>query len=544
MAQTSGTYCSTPGELRCSASGTQVLKCNSASVGTFWGVSDTCAIGCKNAICLSTVSNLSYSNVNCNSATISWFGGEGAASKFYYYYINGSDAIRNGEAYTTTATSVNLTGLTPGAKIQWGVQGYNAAGLGPMGFGTSFTTPYCPASAPITSSDTCSPQANQSCIPRIEGPCTSLGSNYVTGSGNCGNTTLICCKKNTCTAVNGVWSACSCSGTRTCTNPAPSCGGTTCSGSSSCTIPTSCGGGTLPPGGTVPTAPTLGTATCTGTTATLNWTDGTGATTINAYYCDQTKAGSAACTPDQPSLPTAQHFLLISGGGNKSPLTVPNLVANDHYKWLVAGYNATGHTNSAIGDFTCGNGTTVGGASVKFNIGLDVIGTTGTHKNATLTNPTTDPKTKSRVLKVSIKDSTDKEVLAKDGTLTFNAATGRYDGVLDLGVTLPTGITSGTAYRFKVGTPGYKSSALPEAETITTGQVTTTNPPSPVNLTAGDADGNGDLGVGDFTVILDCQGKDPSTVTTCKLADVDDNGTIDQFDYNLYLEEYQFNLGN
>ena len=114
-----------------------------------------------------------------------------------------------------------------------------------------------------------------------------------------------------------------------------------------------------PPPVNNPTAPVLNPITCTGTTATYNWTPGTNVTNYSAYYCDKTKAKNNTCIPDDASVDPSQYFMLINGGNYSSSttqVTKTGLIAGDTYEGLVVGYNGTysntvGHSNRVA--FTC-----------------------------------------------------------------------------------------------------------------------------------------------------------------------------------------------
>lgn len=76
-----------------------------------------------------------------------------------------------------------------------------------------------------------------------------------------------------------------------------------------------------------------------------------------------------------------------------------------------------------------------------------------------------------------------------------------------------------------------------------------------INLVAGDVDNNNILNINDYNILLSCV-SDPDITNIdnqalCntnanykKLSDLDDNGTIDKFDYNLFLREYAVQNGD
>ena len=83
---------------------------------------------------------------------------------------------------------------------------------------------------------------------------------------------------------------------------------------------------------------------------------------------------------------------------------------------------------------------------------------------------------------------------------------------------------------------------------------TTTQMPR-VNLVAGDIDENNLLTITDYNILLSCV-NDAAVVnidnrvlcntntTYITQSDLDDNGTVDKFDYNLFLREYAVQNGD
>jgi hypothetical protein len=191
-------------------------------------------------------------------------------------------------------------------------------------------------------------------------------------------------------------------------------------------------------------------------------------------------------------------------------------------------------------------------------IGLDGIGHVGdqvnadwkTHTNTaivngkTVTNPVAGsnqtPKTDPRMFTVNVngKDYTNQS-FAFDKTNGVHAGT--YTGTVDLGTAF-----TGGSYSIKVSTAGHLVKASANI-TITAG--TTTTVPQ-LNLVAGDINGDNALGIDDYNILLSCMNDADITNTVgtalCNQdvnykirADLEDNGPINKFDYNLWVREFK-----
>ena len=76
-----------------------------------------------------------------------------------------------------------------------------------------------------------------------------------------------------------------------------------------------------------------------------------------------------------------------------------------------------------------------------------------------------------------------------------------------------------------------------------------------VNLIAGDVDNNNILNINDYNILLSCVSSPVvanidnhalcnTNANYLKLSDLEDNGAVDQFDYNLFLREYAVQNGD
>jgi hypothetical protein len=211
---------------------------------------------------------------------------------------------------------------------------------------------------------------------------------------------------------------------------------------------------------------------------------------------------------------------------------------------------------SNAGD-SCGSTPPKTSDHTKINliIGLDGIGHVGDQANTnwqsgtntatingqTVSNPIAgsnqSPLTDPRPFTISVAG------VAHDASFAFDKTGGVYKGTVDLGTTLASG-----NYVVTVSTTGHLvKKSNPVAITAGSDQ---NNVPQ-MNLVAGDISGDNKLDLpGDYNVILSCM-DDPDFANTVgttlcdtagknykKLTDLEDNGVIDKFDYNLFVREF------
>lgn len=186
----------------------------------------------------------------------------------------------------------------------------------------------------------------------------------------------------------------------------------------------------------------------------------------------------------------------------------------------------------------------VTGTQLSFVVGLDGIGTFGDAKgginrfsNTSNKNPV---RSSGRNFTVQLfNPSSDALITESRGTLTYNGA---GSGTFSSTVNFPS-VTTGT-YKMRVKPDGYlrrnvtgaiqDNSGLANPINITTGINQTLGLPSIIFVT-GDIDNNNQLNIEDYNLLLSCMFKTASG--RCQNMDLDDNGTVDQFDYNLFVRE-------
>ena len=172
---------------------------------------------------------------------------------------------------------------------------------------------------------------------------------------------------------------------------------------------------------------------------------------------------------------------------------------------------------------------------------LHGIGNSGDSANETASSLSNqNPKTTTRPVTVDVFTSNPTTgqitaVTSKTGTVTFQPATGNFMGTIAMGT-----ILQNQTYLVKVKTEKYlrRTAGIP---TVTAG--TTIQLPQ-VTLIAGDAFSDNSLDVLDYNLLYGCYSGDaPARNCTTEQkfqADLNDDGNVNQYDYNLFLRE----LGN
>lgn len=144
-----------------------------------------------------------------------------------------------------------------------------------------------------------------------------------------------------------------------------------------------------------------------------------------------------------------------------------------------------------------------------------------------------------RQLTVELYDATNILKIAKQGAVAFNQTGGSFSGVFDVGA-IP-----GGAYTVRLRVPHYLTRAVPGIITI---DPNTTGTEVIASLITGDSNGDNALSILDYNMLLDCF-SDLSTARNCddpskkEATDFTDDGSVNQFDYNLFLRELSVQTG-
>jgi hypothetical protein len=191
--------------------------------------------------------------------------------------------------------------------------------------------------------------------------------------------------------------------------------------------------------------------------------------------------------------------------------------------------------------------------SLTFVLGLDGIGTTGDEPNPQDVNCTTaqiaqgcgsnqNPLRTDRTLAVEIFDSNSSSVAQKSGTINYDSSDGLFKGTVGLGA-----FTTGT-YTVKVKSAGYLRRLTSSSQAITSGQI---NDTPQVRLVTGNVNQDNYINIADYNIFLSCSMFSSDNSTACNtqsdyraLSDLDDNGPINNYDYNLFMRELTVGQGD
>lgn len=164
------------------------------------------------------------------------------------------------------------------------------------------------------------------------------------------------------------------------------------------------------------------------------------------------------------------------------------------------------------------------------------IGSSGDNTNPASTLSNKNPLRKTVPADIQLFDTNNNLIGAGTGKVNYDDKSGSYIGTISI---TPNVFTTGK-YTLKVKTEGHLRRLVPGVQTIVAGQHTTTIPS--IALVAGDIDNNNALSIIDYNILLDCYSdliaaancSDPKKKTA---SDLNDDGPVNQVDYNLFLRE-------
>lgn len=164
---------------------------------------------------------------------------------------------------------------------------------------------------------------------------------------------------------------------------------------------------------------------------------------------------------------------------------------------------------------------------------LDGIGSRGDNSNPDGSLSNKNPLHPTRNSKVNIFDAANQLVANATGTIEYSSTSGSFTGKV-----LLTSLASGN-YTIKVATDNHLVRLLQGIQNIKSGQ---NNQLPDAIFIAGDVISDNQLNIQDYNIILGCY-SDLAPATNCKdiqsknSADLNDDGAVNQFDYNLFLRE-------
>jgi len=161
-------------------------------------------------------------------------------------------------------------------------------------------------------------------------------------------------------------------------------------------------------------------------------------------------------------------------------------------------------------------------------------------RNPSLCLSNQNPLRGTRNVILQVLDQTGEEVAMKPGTVAYNTTKGDFEGSVDLG-DLPAG-----SYNMKIWSDNYLHQSLPGIKVITANQTELLLPAA--TLVTGDTNKDNTLNILDYNVIVDCY-SDFLPAVACDptkklLADLTDDGSVNQSDLNLFLRDFSVQHGD
>ncbi len=197
---------------------------------------------------------------------------------------------------------------------------------------------------------------------------------------------------------------------------------------------------------------------------------------------------------------------------------------------------------------------TISGTSVAFTIILHGIGVGGDNPNPTGNSMSNkNPLHPQRNLAFDVTDTNNNLVASGSAPISFEPNEGFFTGRVGLDKSVPPG-----NYNIKVKTDGYLRRLVPGIVQIKANEE---NKLAVTHLVAADTNGDNFLNVIDYNALLDCgygrvdplpmsDANAPFNTQECQVhkpvinVDVDDNGVINSYDYNLFVRELSVQNGD
>jgi len=184
-----------------------------------------------------------------------------------------------------------------------------------------------------------------------------------------------------------------------------------------------------------------------------------------------------------------------------------------------------------------------GNTLLRLALGLDGLGSTGDNANPENSSGSNkNPNRKSRSATIGVFTGNGDSVANKSGTINYDTESGKFIGSVDMGT------LAGGNYNVKVKSDGYLRRLAPGIQNVTAGQIYSV---PAVNLVAGDINSDNAINILDYNILISCSVFSSDNHDVCDknpdyktLSDLDDNGAVNQFDYNLFIRELSVQKGN
>ena len=151
---------------------------------------------------------------------------------------------------------------------------------------------------------------------------------------------------------------------------------------------------------------------------------------------------------------------------------------------------------------------------------------------------TANPLHTQRTITMDVYNSQNQLVVSQQGTVIFNPTAGNFSGTVNLGTNFASGV-----YTIKIKSDQYLRGLVSGIQTITAG---TTNTLPSLTLIAGDVNGDNQINIVDYNLLVGCY-SDLLPAVSCTasnklMTDLTDDGNVNEFDYNFFIRELT-NLG-
>jgi hypothetical protein len=235
--------------------------------------------------------------------------------------------------------------------------------------------------------------------------------------------------------------------------------------------------------------------------------------------------------------PTTNEPTAITFGNNTSVLSVG---ATDYATENTLSTTSPGHVR-IIGPVTP---TPIASSSTTLSLTafLHSIGASGDNSNpndSRLSNKS--PQHPNRPVDIYIYNNQNQLVASNSGKITYDPTKGNFTGTINIdGNILPQG-----NYTLKIQSPSYLRRLIPGIQTIIPLQE---NKLPEVTLVTGDIINDNMLNILDYNILIGCY-SDLSPAKSCTdankiLSDLNDDGAVNQVDYNIFLREISVQTGN
>lgn len=237
---------------------------------------------------------------------------------------------------------------------------------------------------------------------------------------------------------------------------------------------------------------------------------------------------------DAATITSLPQFLILNLALNKgyNPTTTQMLV--DYVRVWQKGSGST--TTPTAPSTVTSAPTTKPGTKLGVQLVLHGLGKGGDSINPS-NGGNTNPRHPQRSVTVDLFDIQNQQTTTKTGTVTYASASGKFTGTLDVGNQV------NGSYIIKVKSDQFLRSQV--AGMPTTKDGVTVLPET--TLISGDVNGDNALNILDYNIILGCFSDlapaQSCTISQQRMADLTDDGKVNQLDYNLFLREVATHTG-